>query len=65
MSKLDKLISDVPSWQQVLAALAVVILMLGYSVYVIFSAVALLILSPVIAIRDGIKAFYDSRKEAR
>lgn len=65
MSKLDKLISDVPSWQQVLAALAVVILMLGYSVYVIFSAVALLILSPVITIRDGIKAFYDSRKEAR
>ncbi len=65
MSKLDKLISDVPSWQQVLAALAVVILMLGYSVYVIFSAVALLILSPVIAIRDGIKAFYDSRKKAK
>lgn len=65
MGKLDKLISDVPSWQQVLAALVVVILMLGYSVYVIFSAVALLILSPVIVIRDGIKAFYDSRKEAR
>jgi uncharacterized protein involved in cysteine biosynthesis len=65
MSKLDKLISDVPSWQQVLAALAVVILMLSYSVYVIFSAVALLILSPIIAIRDGIKAFYGSRKETR
>lgn len=65
MSRLDKLISEVPSWQQVLAALAMAVLMLGYGVYVILSAIALLIISPLLAARDGLRMLRNKHEASK
>lgn len=65
MSRLDKLISEVLPWQQVVAALAVVILMLGYGVYVILSSFALIALLPLVAARDGFRMLRDKHRASK